>query len=95
MNQRVALLCTVDYRELLQKAGYRVPADIAVAVTSVLDGGADSGTDQHPEEIGRIGMLLPNSLICDGERGIPTTFRQILVEGSWVDGSSLPIHRNE
>jgi DNA-binding LacI/PurR family transcriptional regulator len=88
-----ALLSTVDHRELLHQAGYRVPDDIPVAVTSILDGGADSGMDQHPEEIGRVGMLLLNSLICDGARGIPTIFRQILVEGSWVDGSSLPDRR--
>ena len=41
-----ALLSTVDPRELLHEAGYRVPDDIAVAVTSVLDGGADSGVDR-------------------------------------------------
>jgi LacI family transcriptional regulator len=56
----------------------------------VLDGGADSGMDQHPEEIGRVGMLLLNSLIHDGAHGIPAIFRQTVVEGRWVDGSSLP-----
>jgi LacI family transcriptional regulator len=85
-----ALLSTVDQKELLREAGYRVPEDVAVAVTSVLDGGADSGMDQHPEEIGRVGLLLLNSLINDGARGIPKIPRQILVEGSWVDGTSLP-----
>jgi DNA-binding LacI/PurR family transcriptional regulator len=90
-----ALLSTVEQKILLRDAGYRVPEDIPVAVTSVLDGGADSGMDQHPEEIGRVGMLLLNSLINDGARGIPTIFRQILVEGSWVDGTSLPDRRND
>jgi hypothetical protein len=89
-----ALLSAVDHRELLHKAGYRVPDDIPVAVTSILDGGADSGMDQHPEEIGRVGMLMLNSLSRDGARGVPTIFRQILVEGSWVDGSSLPDRTN-
>ena len=88
-----ALLSTVDPRDLLHEAGCRVPNDIAVAVTSVLDGGVDSGVDQHPEEIGRVGMLLLHSLICDSARGIPAIFRQILVEGSWVEGSSLPDRR--
>jgi DNA-binding LacI/PurR family transcriptional regulator len=88
-----ALLCTDNPAELLHEAGYRVPEDIAVAVTSVLDGGADSGVDQHPEEIGRAGMLLLNSLISEGARGIPAIFRQILVQGSWVDGTSLPDRR--
>jgi LacI family transcriptional regulator len=89
-----ALLSAVDHQELLHEAGYRVPDDIPVAVTSILDGGADSGMDQHPEEIGRVGMLLLNSLINDDARGIPTIFRQILVQGTWVDGTSLPDHRN-
>jgi DNA-binding LacI/PurR family transcriptional regulator len=85
-----ALLSTLDLKWLTKDAGYRVPQDIAAAVTSVLDGGVDSGMDQHPEEIGRVGFLLLKSLINDGARGIPDIFRQILVEGSWVDGTSLP-----
>ena len=75
---------------VLAKLGVKVPDDIAVAVTSVLDAHADAGIDQHPEEIGRVGFLMLNSLINDGALGIPGIFRQILVEGSWVDGSTLP-----
>ncbi len=74
----------------LKALGLKVPQDVALAVTSVLDAKADSGIDQHPEEIGRVGFLMLNSLINDRARGIPPIFRQILVEGSWVDGSSLP-----
>jgi LacI family transcriptional regulator len=81
-------------RDLLNLLGMRVPEDIGLAVTSILDGGADSGIDQHPEEIGRVGFLMLNSLITDRSRGIPDIFRQILVEGSWVDGTSLTA-RNE
>lgn len=75
---------------MLAELGVKVPGDIAVAVTSVLDARADAGIDQHPEEIGRVGFLMLNSLINDGARGIPEIFRQILVEGSWVDGTTLP-----
>lgn len=75
---------------VLAKQGVKVPDDVAVAVTSVLDGHADAGIDQNPEEIGRVGFLMLNLLINDGARGIPKIFRQILVEGSWVDGSTLP-----
>ena len=77
-------------RQLLQQSGKSVPGDFGLAVTSVLDGGADCGIDQHPEEIGRVGFLMLNSLISDRSTGIPAIFRQILVEGSWVDGQSLP-----
>lgn len=76
--------------ELLKSLGYKVPDDIGLAVTSILDAKADAGIDQHPEEIGRVGFLMLNSLINDRARGIPKIFRQILVEGAWVDGKSLP-----
>ncbi|MEO5914380.1 MAG: LacI family DNA-binding transcriptional regulator [Luteolibacter sp.] len=75
---------------LLAELGYEIPGDMGLAATSILDGKLDSGIDQHPEEIGRVGFLMLNSLINDRARGIPPIFRQILVEGSWVDGKSLP-----
>ena len=37
-----------------------------------------------------VAIMMLNSLINDGARGIPKIFRQILVEGSWVDGATLP-----
>jgi DNA-binding LacI/PurR family transcriptional regulator len=75
---------------LLEKAGLRVPDDIAVAATTLRDTGVDSGIDQHPEEIGRVGMLLLHSIINDGAIGIPSIFRQSMVQGSWINGSTLP-----
>ncbi|MEI7911150.1 MAG: LacI family DNA-binding transcriptional regulator [Verrucomicrobiota bacterium] len=75
---------------LLAKAGIKIPDDVGLAVTSVLDTNADSGINQQPEEIGRVGFLMLNSVINDGAKGIPAIFRQILVEGSWVGGNSLP-----
>lgn len=75
---------------MLKSIGLNVPDDIALASTTLLDTAVDTGIDQHPEEIGRVGFLMLNSLINDGARGIPAIFRQILVEGSWVDGGSLP-----
>lgn len=79
--------------EILERAGLRMPGDIALAVTTVLDAVADAGIDQHPEEIGRVAFLMLNSLINDGARGIPAIPRQNLVQGSWVDGGTLPDRR--
>ncbi|BCU77856.1 LacI family DNA-binding transcriptional regulator [Luteolibacter sp. LG18] len=76
--------------DLIAKAGLKVPDDVALAVTSILDAKCESGINQQPEEIGRVGLLMLNSIINDGARGIPKIFRQILVEGTWVDGPSLP-----
>lgn len=79
-----------DLPDILQKAGIRVPDDVGLAGTTILDIPISAGIDQHSEEIGRVGLLMLNSLINDGARGIPRIFRQILVEGSWVYGPSLP-----
>ena len=67
-----------------------MPDDVGLAVTTLLDTGVDAGINQHPEEIGRTGFQVLNSIINEGARGTPEIFRQVLVEGSWVDGSCLP-----
>ena len=74
----------------MEEAGCRVPDDVGLATVSILDGNADAGIDQHPEEIGRVAVLLIISLINDHALGVPPIFRQAPVEGSWVDGSTLP-----
>jgi len=75
---------------LLTSAGYRVPEDIALAGTSIVDGNISAGIDQHSYEVGRVAMLMVISLINDFAQGIPPIFRQILVEGKWVDGPECP-----
>lgn len=77
-------------RGLLAKAGFRVPRDLAVATTSVLDGNFPAGIDQNCHEIGAVALRTLAGLIHQNERGVPTVFRRILVEGRWVDGVSLP-----
>jgi LacI family transcriptional regulator len=77
-------------RGMLPQAGYRVPEDIGLVAQSVLDGNADAGIYQNPEEIGRVAFLVVMSLINDNAQGVPPIFRQVLIAGKWVDGSSLP-----
>lgn len=74
---------------LIAKAGLRVPADIALAAVTVLDCPIDAGIYQNPEEIGRVAVLMLQSLINDNDRGIPRVSRQILIQGKWVDGQTL------
>lgn len=76
--------------DLLKQANLKVPQDLGLAMTSVLDGGADCGIDQHPEEIGRAALLMLHSLINEGAKGEPEVLRQLMVEGEWADGASLP-----
>lgn len=75
---------------LLQALGYRVPEDIGVATMSIHDTPIDAGIDQNPEEIGRVAVRTLVSLMNEHQFGIPNVRNQILVDGSWVDGSMLP-----
>ena len=75
---------------MIEKVGYRVPADIGVACTSVLDGGTNAGIDQNSEEIGRTAVHTLISLLTLQERGVPEDYREVLIQGRWVDGSMMP-----
>jgi LacI family transcriptional regulator len=79
--------------DLLKQAGCRVPNDLSVAALSLLDGHFDSGVDQNSIEVGCVAMATLASLIHQNERGVPRYCRRILVEGRWVDGSSLPLRK--
>jgi len=77
-------------RDMLVNAGYRVPQDIGLARTSVMAGSGDAGIYQNSDEIGRAAIQLLISLIHHNERGVPQVRRELLVEGEWMNGSTLP-----
>lgn len=78
-------------REHVEQIGYRVPRDLGMATLTILDGGnIDAGIDQNSEEIGRAAVQLLTSLINHNQLGTPPIGREVLVEGRWVDGQSLP-----
>jgi LacI family transcriptional regulator len=79
-----------ETRSLLDQLGYRVPDDIGLASTSILDGNADAGIDQNSEEIGKAAMETLISLLNHNQYGIPKIIREVLITGKWVDGSTLP-----
>lgn len=84
-----------DELAMIRELGFRIPGDIAVAGTTVLDlPGVDAGIDQHAEAIGRTAAETLVKQINVHERGEPRYPCRILVEGRWQDGSSLP-HRNQ
>lgn len=76
--------------EIIAKLDCDILSDVGVATLSLLDGHYDAGVDQNSKEVGRVGMAMLAGLIHQNERGIPQYCRRILVEGRWVDGSSLP-----
>lgn len=75
---------------LLKNAGLRIPEDIGLAMMNVDGPSPFAGINPHPGEVGKSGVHLLHSLISDNESGTTETPRQLLVNGAWVDGPSLP-----
>lgn len=84
------LSCSGEVKDLLEKLKLRVPEDLAVAVTSILDARFDTGIDQQSYEIGRVAVSKLAGLIHENETGLPKTIRRTAIEGVWVQGKSLP-----
>jgi LacI family transcriptional regulator len=85
------LISDIELPGMLRDLGYRIPQDIAVAGTTVLDiPGVDTGIDQHPEAIGRTAVETLLKQMNLHERGEPRFPSRILVESRWQDGGSLP-----
>lgn len=82
-----------DLPQMLNELGWRVPQDVGLAATTVLDIEVDAGIFQNPEEIGRAAILTLIAQIHDNAFGIPTIAHQLLIEGKWVDGPMLPRKR--
>lgn len=80
-----------ELRGILERLGVRIPDQLGLAATSVLDGNADAGIDQHSDEIGRAAVETLIELIYANEMGLPRLCREILVDCSWRDGGSLPV----
>jgi len=91
-HQPDAILTEVEHiPAMLARAGVRVPQDVALASTTVLDiPQIDAGIDQNALEIGRVAIFVLISLLRDHDQGIPPIHREIRIKGKWVDGRSLP-----
>ena len=86
-----AIFTTIgNMRELLGEAGYRVPQDIGLIASTVLDSDSDTGIDQNGKELGKIAVETLISLINHDHRGIPQVCRMNSVQVQWVEGTCLP-----
>jgi len=88
------LISDIEVPGMMRDLGYRIPQDIAVAGTTVLDiPEVDAGIDQHAEAIGRTAVETLLKQMNVHEHGEPRYPSRILVEGRWQDGKSLPPRR--
>jgi DNA-binding LacI/PurR family transcriptional regulator len=76
--------------DLIRKLGWRIPKDVAVAGTDTNDLPIDSGPDENPDVVGRIGIETLVKQLQLNEMGEPSHPVRILVESRWHDGKSLP-----
>lgn len=74
----------------LKKTGRGGAKAVGLAGLNVRDLPYDAGIDQNPEETGRVATLALIALLNENDRGIPAIQREILIKGTWVDGTSLP-----
>jgi DNA-binding LacI/PurR family transcriptional regulator len=84
------LTVDIELPGMVRELGYRIPQDIAMAGTSVLDIPVSAGIDQCSEAIGRIAVEMMVKQINVSERGEPRDPCRILIESRWKDGNSLP-----
>jgi LacI family transcriptional regulator len=74
----------------LKKMGLRVPEDVGFVDLDCNDlSGKRTGIYQRHECVGAAAIDALHGLIVRGERGIPDSPQLILVEGKWIEGTSI------
>jgi LacI family transcriptional regulator len=75
---------------VFRKNRIRIPNDLGVAVICpVIEGSAFSGIQENQEEMGARAVELLIGRIANRDFGVPACPRSEIVEGHWIEGSSL------
>lgn len=76
--------------EALQRMKVRVPEDVGVVSLELREREAGcTGIDQSSEQIGAAAVHTLIGMLHRGERGLPPIAQKILIDGVWVEGSTL------
>ena len=82
--------------EVLTRAGYRVPEDVAVAFFSQHQAEAGAaGINQRSDIIGETACDLVIGQHYRNEKGIPSVAHTVMIEGCWVDGGTVAKRRSK
>jgi len=77
--------------EWLARAGVGVPGDVALVQLNLPDkSGAVAGIYQNGLEVGAAAADFLVSMLLRNDRGLPALPHSVLVEGTWVEGLTLP-----
>lgn len=77
-------------RDILVRAGHRVPEDVRVVNLVQRGEPGLAGIDPHTAEVGHAAVDLLASLLHGNHLGQPTFPRRISIRGHWVAGASFP-----
>ncbi len=88
---RPEVLISLDGRERvwLEQMKMRVPEDIGLACLNRPTGSHYAGIDENNEAVGRLVCDLVINRITSNTLGLPERPQTILINGCWVDGSSV------
>jgi LacI family transcriptional regulator len=76
---------------MLQKMNLKVPEDVAFVDVFLDDmSGAVAGVHQNYEEVGSLAVEFLAGQISQNKRGIPRIPTTTFVEGTWLDGATMP-----
>ncbi len=86
-----ALMVSMEYHyRVLHDHGYRAPRDFGVVCPATGDSGLSiSGVADADERIGETAVDMLVSMMHRGERDTPPSPQRLLVEGRWVEGTTL------
>ncbi len=78
------------FEEVLTRAGYRVPEDVAVALSDLeyVEAG-NAGINERYNIIGQTATDLVIGQHYRNEKGVPSTAHTLMIEGRWVEGRTV------
>lgn len=89
--QRLDGLITCDIEFNRRRRGWKLPPKLGVAVPTLPAEKSElAGICESGERLGQAAVDLVVSMIQRGEKGVPITPLRQLIEGSWVEGRTLP-----
>jgi LacI family transcriptional regulator len=73
----------------LAKAGFSVPGEVALATLWADARGDEAGIDPELADIGRTAIRMLDELLRETITRATPRFRQVAIEGTWIDGESV------
>ncbi len=80
----------VEVQALVLRLGFRVPRDLGTVFLTCTEPGSElSGVYENPDDVGAAAVDYLTSMTHRNERGVPRVAQRILIESSWIEGSTV------